>query len=162
MDARRNESRAADMIPGINLENPNSPEALWLAATVLQVTSPSRPTDPPAVTPSSAARMLFSPSLKPTVSPAVFTQEHPAQLTLLEQIHYKRAAAAAAAGDSGIGDNLVPCPALVREHTVFAVCSSVDVGEGAAPRGNEPRSPHFPIKDRAESISGKSTTDCVL
>jgi hypothetical protein len=72
----RSEARAADMIPGIDLENPKSPEALWLAATVLQVTSPSRPTDPPAVTPSSAARMLFSPSLKPTVSPTTSAQ-HP-------------------------------------------------------------------------------------
>ena len=49
------------------------------------------------MTPSSAARMLFSPSLKPTVSPTTSTQEHLAQLTLLEQINSKRAAAAAAA-----------------------------------------------------------------
>jgi hypothetical protein len=55
----------------------------------------------PAVTPTSAARMLFSPSLKPTVSPKASAQDHAAaRLTLLEQIDSKRghiAAAAAAA-----------------------------------------------------------------
>lgn len=45
------------------------------------------------MTPTSAARMLFSPS----VSPEASAQEHLAQLTILEQIKTKRAAATAAA-----------------------------------------------------------------
>ena len=72
----RSDARAADMVPGIDLEDPTSPEALWLAATVLQATSPSRPTHPPALTPSSTARQLFSPSRKPTLSPTTSAQ-HP-------------------------------------------------------------------------------------
>ena len=57
---------------------PGSPEEKWLETVLHEAaprqggrrTSPSRQTDLPAVTPSSAARQLFSPSLKQTLSPA--------------------------------------------------------------------------------------------
>ena len=56
---------------------PRSPEEKWLETVLHEAaprqggrrTSPPRQTDLPAVTPSSAARQLFSPSLKPTLSP---------------------------------------------------------------------------------------------
>ena len=86
------------MVPGLNLENPNSPEALWLAATVLQATSPTRPTDPPAVSPSSAARQLFSPSQAPAASPTPAAQNlNDAQQSMLLAILKKKAENAAAA-----------------------------------------------------------------
>ena len=57
---------------------PGSPEEKWLETVLHEAaprqggrrTSPSRQTDLPAVTPSPAARQLFSPSLKQTLSPA--------------------------------------------------------------------------------------------
>ena len=97
----RSETRAADIVPGINLEDPSSPESLWFAATVLQVTSPPRPTDPPAVTPTSAARQLFSPSQAPAASPTAAAQgpndEHQAMLLAILKKKAENAAAAAAA-----------------------------------------------------------------
>jgi len=99
MSVRKETDGAAISVTGCKF--PPTPEGIAAAnrikTTVIQK-SPGRQQEP-AVTPSSAARMLFSPSLKPPVSPTPFTQGHLelTQLTLLEQISNKRAAAAAAA-----------------------------------------------------------------
>ena len=98
----RSEARATDMVLGIDLEDPKSPEALWLTATVLQATSPSRSTGPPAVTPSSAARQLFSPSHAPATNPTPAAQDlndeqNPMLLAILKKKAENAAAAAAAA-----------------------------------------------------------------
>ena len=91
-------AREADNWPGVDLDDQNSPEAKWLAATVLQCNSPAPQTnkyDTQAVTPSSTSRQLFSPSHAPTNSPDA--QRRPAATDIEQEINKKRAEIAAAA-----------------------------------------------------------------
>ena len=91
-------AREADNWPGVNLDDQSSPEAKWLAATVLQCNSPAPQTnknDTQAVTPSSTSRQLFSPSHAPTKSPDA--QKIPAAANIEQEINRKKAEIAAAA-----------------------------------------------------------------
>jgi len=91
-------AREADNWPGVDLDDHNSPEAKWLAATVLQCNSPAPQTnknDTQAVTPSSTSRQPFSPSHAPTNSPDA--QRIPAATDIEQEINKKRAEIAAAA-----------------------------------------------------------------
>ena len=97
MDARSS-AREADNWPGVNLGDPSSPEAMWLAATILQVKSPaSKPGDRPAVTPTSTSRQLFPPSQAPSSPTLKMTKDAVRHPTLLEEVTRKREELAAAA-----------------------------------------------------------------
>ena len=137
MDARSS-AREADNWPGVNLGDPSSPEAKWLAATILQVKSPaSQPSDRPAVTPTSTSRQLFSPSQAPSSPTLKMTKDAARHPTLLEEVTRKREELAAAAQELAeleatavaagaippINPNLQPTSPIVQEPALVTQAS---------------------------------------
>ena len=139
MDARSS-AREADNWPGVNLGDPStsSPEAMWLAATILQVKSPaSKPGDRPAVTPTPTSRQLFPTSQAPSSPTVKMTKDAARHPTLLEEVARKReelaaatqelteleATAVAAGAIHQINPNLQPTSPIVQEPALVTQSS---------------------------------------